>query len=128
MIPGPFPWDDIGTWEALTRVREADAHGNVLVGPVHAVDSASNVAWSEGAPIVLSGVKDLVVVHANGRHAGAGRDHAGDMKRTLEALPPNVRDLPMTCDCTCSNPTRRDRPGLPSRASGRSPSCAPAPG
>jgi len=93
-IPGPFPWDDIGTWEALTRVREADAHGNVLVGPVHAVDSANNVAWSEGVPIVLSGVKDLVVVHANGRILVLARDHAGDMKRTLEALPPNVRDLP----------------------------------
>ena len=93
-IPGPFPWDDIGTWEALIRVREADGHGNVLVGPVHAVDSANNVAWSEGVPIVLSGVKDLVVVHANGRILVTSRSHAGDMKRTLESLPASVRDLP----------------------------------
>jgi mannose-1-phosphate guanylyltransferase len=93
-IPGAFPWDDIGTFEALRRVRDHDGHGNVTVGAVHVVDCENNVAWSETLPIVLSGVKDLVVVEANGRILVMSREPAADLKRTLDALPSQVRDLP----------------------------------
>jgi mannose-1-phosphate guanylyltransferase len=93
-IPGRFPWDDIGTYEALARVRGTDDHGNVAVGPVHLIDSANCIAWSDEVPLVLSGVRDLVVVHANGRILVLDRARASELKQTLESLPPEVRDLP----------------------------------
>lgn len=92
-IPGQFPWDDIGTYEALARVRGTDDHGNVAVGAVHLVGSANCIAWSEGPPIVLSGVRDLVAVYANGRILIIDRSRTATLKQTLEALPPEVRDL-----------------------------------
>lgn len=93
VIPASFDWDDIGTWDALARVRPRDASGNVLVGPVVALDARDNVVWSEGVPVVLSGVTGLVVVQANGRILVLDRRQAADLKRVLERLPPEVRVL-----------------------------------
>ena len=55
--------------------------------------SMAYVEAGEGDPIVLDGVKDLVVVHANGRILVMSRERAGDLKRVLNQLPPEVRDL-----------------------------------
>lgn len=94
VLPAAFPWDDIGTWGALYRVRAHDTHGNVTHGPAHLVDAEGCVVWSDGLPVVLSGVKDLVVVHANGRLLVMHRDRAADLKATLDTLPPDVLRLP----------------------------------
>lgn len=93
VVPGDFAWDDIGTWEALARVRPHDADGNVLVGPVHPAHTTDCIIWTEGTPVVTSGVHDLVVVVANGRVLVIHRDQAGDLKSILDQLPPAIRDL-----------------------------------
>jgi len=93
VVAGDFRWDDIGTWEALARIRSLDPAGNVLVGEAIAVDSSNNVVWTDGQPVILSGVADLVVVSANGRVLVMGRDQASRLKETLEQLPAPVRDL-----------------------------------
>jgi mannose-1-phosphate guanylyltransferase len=93
VVPATFDWDDVGDWEALARIRPADALGNVSVGTVFAHQSEHCVAWSERIPIVLSGVKDLVVVEANGRILVMDRARASELKATLDALPPALREL-----------------------------------
>jgi mannose-1-phosphate guanylyltransferase len=93
VVPGDFTWDDIGTWEALSRVRPVDADGNVVVGPVTALDSSDNVVWSEDLPVVVCGVSDLVIVSANGRILVMHRSKAGELKRVLDQLPEQVRAL-----------------------------------
>jgi mannose-1-phosphate guanylyltransferase len=94
VVPGRFTWDDVGTWDALSRVRPRDPAGNVAVGPVHLLDSHDCVVWSAGDPIVASGVKDLIIVHANGRILIMPRDQAAGLKTVLDRLPPDIRDLP----------------------------------
>ncbi|MGH7524929.1 MAG: mannose-1-phosphate guanylyltransferase [Gemmatimonadales bacterium] len=93
VVAGDFAWDDIGTWEALARVRPRDRRGNVSHGAVTLVDCSDCIVWNDGPPMVLSGVHDLVVVHANARTLVLDRARAPDLKRTLNALPPDVREL-----------------------------------
>jgi mannose-1-phosphate guanylyltransferase len=94
VLPGHFDWDDIGTWEALTRVRSRDEGGNVGVGPVTFFESGDCVAWSDGMPVVMGGVQDVIAVVANGRVLVIARSRAADLKRVLDALPPEIRNLP----------------------------------
>jgi mannose-1-phosphate guanylyltransferase len=94
VVPGSFGWDDVGTWDALARVRRRDREGNVAVGPVHFRQSQDCIVWSDGEPIVVSGVRDLVVVRANGRILVMPRSQAADLKSLLDELPADVRDLP----------------------------------
>jgi mannose-1-phosphate guanylyltransferase len=93
VVHGRFTWDDVGTWDALPRVRRRDAAGNVTSGPVYLLDAEDCVVWAAGDPVVVSGVKDLVIVHANGRILIMPRPQAADLKALLDRLPAEVRDL-----------------------------------
>ena len=93
VVTGAFAWDDVGTWQALSRVRPKDPSGNIVVGPVFMHESQDCIAWSDGDPIVVSGVQDLVVVHANGRILVMPAERAAAMKQLLDTLPPGIRDL-----------------------------------
>ena len=92
VVRGEFAWDDVGTWQALARVRPKDPDGTVVVGRALLHESPACVVWSDGDPIVVYGVKEMVVVHANGRILVMPTDHAASMKHLLDALPPGIRD------------------------------------
>ncbi len=94
VLPGHFDWDDVGTWEALARVRPHDRNGNIAVGPVELVEVNDCIVWSEGTPIVASGVRDLVIVWANNRILVLPRSEVPRLKQILERLPAEIRDLP----------------------------------
>ena len=93
VVSGVFAWDDIGTWQALTRVRPKDPQGNVIVGKACLHESEDCIVWSDRDTVVLSGVKDLIVVQANGRILVMPAERATSMKQLLDSLPPDVRDV-----------------------------------
>ena len=92
VIPGDFGWDDVGTWGALRRVRQADDRQNAINGSVFPIDSSGNVVHAEGNEVVLFGVSDLVVVTHDHLTLVTTVDRAADLKSLLEALPPRLRD------------------------------------
>ncbi len=93
VVAGKFPWDDVGTWTALARVRPRDADGNVAVGDVVAREARDCVLWSDEGPVIVDGVKNLVVVRANGVTLVTTTDRAQYLKALLEALPARLREL-----------------------------------
>jgi mannose-1-phosphate guanylyltransferase len=90
-LAASFDWDDVGSWEALARTLESDDHGNVSLGVTHAVDAFGNVVFSEGTPVVLFGVDDLVVVRTPSVTLVASRARTPDLKSLLERLPDSLR-------------------------------------
>lgn len=92
VLPGDFGWDDVGTWAALRRVRERDAHGNAFSGNVHALDAHDNVVHADGNGVVLYGVRDLVVVTRDGLTMVTTIDKASDLKTLIQSLPAALRD------------------------------------
>jgi mannose-1-phosphate guanylyltransferase len=82
-VGATFSWDDIGSWEALSRAREPDAHGNVLVGDARAVDARGNVVFSESGSVVCFGTDDLVVVRTAELTLVLPRERAADLKTLL---------------------------------------------
>ena len=93
VVTGSFAWDDVGTWQALARVRPKDPSGNVLVGRGSLQESHDCIVWSERDAVVLCGVQDLIVVQANGRILVMPTERAAAMKQLLDALPSEIRDL-----------------------------------
>jgi mannose-1-phosphate guanylyltransferase len=93
-IPGRYPWDDVGTWAALGRVRKADETDNVLVGKTFQRDASGCLAWAEDGAVVIDGVSDLVVVQANGVTLVTTKDRCTALKDLLNELPSEIRSLP----------------------------------
>jgi mannose-1-phosphate guanylyltransferase len=86
VVLASFAWDDVGSWNALARTREADERGNVLLGSAEAVDAARNVVWAEDGRIILFDVEDLVVVRSGDVTMVTRRSSAPDLKKLVSHL------------------------------------------
>jgi mannose-1-phosphate guanylyltransferase len=86
MVGAAFDWDDVGGWESLSRTRQADADGNVVVGDAQVVDARDNIVYADQGSVVLYGTEGLVVVRAKDTTLVVPRDMAGDLKRLLASL------------------------------------------
>lgn len=63
MIEAPFPWDDVGSWQALSRLNDPDEHGNTVVGSHIGIDTKGSIVMAqEGHTVVTIDVEDLIVV------------------------------------------------------------------
>ena len=65
VVPVEMGWSDIGSWDALYELREADARGNVASGAATLIDSDNCLVHSAGTRVVTVGVSDLIVIVAD---------------------------------------------------------------
>lgn len=86
MTPADFAWDDVGSWTALRNHFAADAEGNVVIGDGVTLDAEGNTVVSSGRLTALLGVRDLVVVQAEGVTLICHRDRAEHVKRLVQQL------------------------------------------
>ena len=83
---GTFAWDDVGSWPALEAHLPKDGQGNVTAGDVEVLDSARNIVVSAGRLTALVGVKDLVVVQADGVTLVCDKSRSQEIKALLAKL------------------------------------------
>lgn len=63
VIEATFPWDDVGSWQSLSRLNEPDANGNTVVGSHVGIDTNGTIIYAQdGHTIVTIDVDDLIVV------------------------------------------------------------------
>ncbi len=63
VIEAPFPWDDVGSWQALSRLRDPDVNGNIVVGSHLGIDTSGSILHAQpGHTIVTIDVADLIIV------------------------------------------------------------------
>jgi mannose-1-phosphate guanylyltransferase len=88
VVPGDFGWNDVGSWSALSAVRDPDEKGNIAVGQTIALDTENSVIYSaEGAPLIAAlGARDLIIVATRDAVLVSQRDQAQDVKKVVEAL------------------------------------------
>ncbi len=87
VVTGTFRWDDIGSWDALLRVRKLDARGNVVVGNVTlGEDVRRSVIWSQNEHLAVIGLEDVVVVRANGHTLVMPTGRAERLKELVQRL------------------------------------------
>ena len=87
VVPASFPWDDIGSWDALDRVLDTDADGNAVTegGTLRALDAADNVVAAD-THVSLVGVDGLAVVAWDDRVLVVPKERAQDIKRLVRRL------------------------------------------
>lgn len=86
MAEGGFAWDDVGSWPALEKHFESDEDGNTRIGTTEVLDASGNILFSRGRLTACIGVKDLIVVQADGVTLVCPKDRAQDIKLMVKAL------------------------------------------
>jgi mannose-1-phosphate guanylyltransferase len=90
VVEAPFDWDDLGSWQALTRQRGQDADGNTIVARHLGVKTKGTIVYSgEGAKehlIVTVGAEDLIVVHTPDATLVAHRRDEESLRQVVKEL------------------------------------------
>lgn len=86
VLAASFDWSDIGAWDSLHAVVAKDAGGNVLQGPVVAVDTEDSLLRSDDMLLTAIGVKDLIAVATRDAVLIAPKSEAGRVKALVEQL------------------------------------------
>jgi mannose-1-phosphate guanylyltransferase len=89
VVPASFVWDDVGSWDAMSRLRPADEHGTVTSGDVLDMESRHSVLVNHGAEghiLAVYDVRDLVVVVTPDATLVCARERAQDVKHIVARL------------------------------------------
>jgi len=86
VVPCSMGWSDVGSWQALWQLGEKDADGNVMQGPVTALDVHNSYLRSEGPVIGIIGMKNVTVVATKDAVLVAPRDRSQDVKPLVAML------------------------------------------
>jgi mannose-1-phosphate guanylyltransferase len=91
VVPGNFPWSDVGSWNASWELAERDRAGNSLPEGTVAIDATNNlvVDLARGMPprrFALVGVHDLVVVETDDAVLLVPRERAQEVRAVVDAL------------------------------------------
>jgi mannose-1-phosphate guanylyltransferase len=87
VVPADFGWSDVGSFAALSEVRDQDGRGNVAQGDALIVDGKNNVVLAQpGRPLAVIGLDDVIVVDAGDAVLVCRRDKAQDVRKAVEEL------------------------------------------
>jgi mannose-1-phosphate guanylyltransferase len=93
VIPADFGWSDVGSFDALSDVREGDAQGNVTEGEALVLGGRGNVVLAHpGRPLVLIGLEDVIAVDAGDAVLVCHRDKAQDVRKAVDELKKRGRE------------------------------------
>ncbi|MQL53478.1 NTP transferase domain-containing protein [Desulfofundulus thermobenzoicus] len=86
VLPGDFGWDDVGSWPALERCREAEENGNIIEARGVFLETRNSIIHAPGRLVATLGVEDLVVVDDGECLLVCHKDRAQELKRLTAAL------------------------------------------
>jgi mannose-1-phosphate guanylyltransferase len=85
VVPARYEWDDVGSWDALERVLDADEDGNVALGESLTIDARENVLASDGH-VAAVGVDDLVIASFDDRTLVVPKAQAQRVRTVVQRL------------------------------------------
>ncbi len=86
VVEADIGWQDVGSWDALSRCFKTDAQGNFVSGDVLLIDSHGCTVDSDGPTTAILGLTDIVVVHAKGAILVCPKSRAQDVKIIVDQL------------------------------------------
>lgn len=87
IIPADLGWSDIGTFASLHEELTNDPKENLIKGKVNAVECEGSVIYNEGKDIIATlGLKDIVIVNADGKTLVCKKNRSADLKLLLKSL------------------------------------------
>ncbi len=86
VISGEFGWNDVGSWDMMKVIYDADEQGNIIVGEQVNIDTTNTISFSSGKMIATIGVDNLVVVETADAILVCSKDRVQDVKHVVDIL------------------------------------------
>lgn len=86
IIPGAFGWDDVGSWNAVERIKQTNELGNTVTGNIITIDTKNCIIEGRDKLIATVGLENLVIVDTEDATLICNKNNTGDIKKILENL------------------------------------------
>ncbi len=86
IIPGAFGWDDVGSWNAVERIKQTNEFGNTVTGNIITIDTKNCIIEGNNKLIATVGIENLVIVDTEDATLICNKNSTGDIKKILENL------------------------------------------
>ncbi len=86
VISAEMGWNDVGSWDNLGVLHEADSDGNVFAGDHLAIDTKGCITYSKKRLISTVGVDNLIIVETDDAIMVVDKNRAQDVKLIVEEL------------------------------------------
>ncbi len=86
VVPMNVGWQDVGSWDSLSRGFPTDAQGNLAFGDACLIETKGTTVDSDGPFVAALGLTDMVVVAAQGAVLVCPKDRAQDVKKIVDWL------------------------------------------
>lgn len=87
VVPGSFPWSDLGSWTSAWELAERDSDDNALPGDGICIDARGNYVHApSGKLVTLVGVDDLIIVDSGDALMIVPRSRAQDVREVVAKL------------------------------------------
>jgi mannose-1-phosphate guanylyltransferase len=86
VVPATFPWDDVGTWNSLSRILPVDEDRNLTWGEHISLDTTDSIIYTE-TQILTAGLHNIIIIQKDGKTLVCSREYADRLKELLAKLP-----------------------------------------
>ena len=88
VIEAPFAWDDVGSWQSLSRLRESDPGGNTVVHTRHlGIDTTGSIIRGQDNHLIVTvGLSDCIVVHTPNATLVANKHQEEAVRQVVQLL------------------------------------------
>jgi mannose-1-phosphate guanylyltransferase len=62
VVPSPFSWSDLGSWDAVWKTGSRDENGNLTTGEATLVNTKNSLVMSHGVHLAVQGLSDIAVI------------------------------------------------------------------
>lgn len=92
VIPAEFGWSDVGSWDNLGVLYEADDNGNIVHGNHIGVDTKNSVIYAKNKLIATIDVKNVVVVETDDTVLVCKKDKSQNVRKIVDILKEQGRE------------------------------------
>jgi len=92
VLEGDFGWNDVGSFDALRSLYEADENGNVIYGEQIHVETQNCIVYSKNKLIAALGVEDLIIVETDDAVLVCHKDKAQEVRKVVDKLHAEGKD------------------------------------
>jgi mannose-1-phosphate guanylyltransferase / mannose-6-phosphate isomerase len=81
-----FEWEDVGSWDALSKLMPSDVNGNYLNSEALIIDSTNCFVQAESKVIAAIGIKNLIIIDTPDALLISERGRTQDVKNVVNSL------------------------------------------
>ncbi|WP_337270801.1 mannose-1-phosphate guanylyltransferase/mannose-6-phosphate isomerase [Oryzifoliimicrobium ureilyticus] len=94
VVPSPFKWSDLGSWDAVWKAGNRDEQGNVATSNTTLLNSRNSLVMTHGVHLAVQGMEDVAVIASEDAvYVGHLQESqsVGDIVKLLASLPKTAK-------------------------------------